>query len=850
MHQPRPFALFVENGELSKDDLSFIQHTVQKFTNYKQVNELDSLKRVYDLPDGGTAIMQDMGGTLRVIVDKPLSEIQPLSTKYKIPMILSGVIQRPIIKDDSNISLKATTTTRRRLIGYDPNKSMPPQTLEFRKLAVEYDYQFKYFEPRYKGIMLYTQYHKLLPTWYSGAMASVVQVIAGYGRPLSDDDKPTDWDKKLYILPDDVSKKIDIEIEQYILGPSKGVPYNEGKISYSYGAKTHAVGFSSNQCFLIEVSSSGVYVMPLPVIPATTSPTFREWVERHNDDEMIAIIDKFGGLPTGELMPVGEHREAWIRAGYIQRLCDTAEFYKHSLYYDACGWSFNSRASEGFNTCWSFDDSGMRWSYGFKLSLKLVDIDYEVSLSRDDEELKAKILAALDGEGEELKAIRYKINRLSGAELQAYQYFNFDQWNELKLEPKKKHIGSMAQTTKGRVYWWSKDKPQSFGYLKFPTLNGDGCQSFDMTMPDYKGGFVKCDTVVFGCYVDDSLKVVKYFCDESKFYKDKESTFEDYMIIGEWEETTFSGNSQIMGYLYTTDFDDRRAVSESEAYTKITGKDLGYGQPAYQTPAILYMWGDLSRARYYSQKTIKTVKGGDNLSIGICVPVLCRDSILYAFTESYNSSSYYEEVARKSVADPVSYGIWTYDPIFHWMGNSNNAIGSPSPTVGEYVYATRDSEPVLKTPYDEYAYSGDWFGVSVGSYKDVSGVCAKYTYRHSPYSGNATGVIIGGEAPQINEYTINKRTNGESKGKVCIAIHDVGAVKVHQNNPDPWYFSYSPVDSGGELIYFYRDATFNAFGIGYASTSEKKDEKARTHWGESLLVDNTIRPYFIGVVNE
>ena len=850
MHQPRPFALFVENGELSKDDLSFIQHTVQKFTNYKQVNELDSLKRVYDLPDGGTAIIQDMGGTLRVIVDKPLSEIQPLSTKYKIPMILSGVIQRPIIKDDSNISLKATTTTRRRLIGYDPNKSMPPRTLEFRKLAIEYDYQFKYFEPRYKGIMLYTQYHKLLPTWYSGAMASVVQVIAGYGRPLTDGDKPTDWDKKLYILPDDVSKKIDIEIEQYILGPSKGVPYNEGKISYSYGAKTHAVGFSSNQCFLIEVSPSGVYVMPLPVIPATTSPTFREWVERRNDDEIIAIIDKFGGLPTGELMPVGEHREAWIRAGYIQRLCDTSEFYKHSLYYDACGWSFNSRASEGFNTCWSFDDSGMRWSYGFKLSLKLVDIDYDVRLSRDDEELKAKILAGLDGESEELKAIRYKINRLSSAELQAYQYFNFDQWNELKLEPKKKHTGNMAQTTKGRVYWGSKNMPQSFGYLKFPTLNGDGCQSFDMTMPDYKGGFVKCDTVIFGCYVDDSLKVVKYFCDENKFYKDKESTFEDYMIIGEWEETTFSGNSQIMGYLYTTDFDDRRVASETQTYTKITGKDLGYGQPAYQTPSIPYVWGGLSRARYYSHKTIKTVKGGDGLSVGICVPVLCRDSILYALTESHNGGGYHEKLARNSVKDPTIYSIWTYDPIFHWIGGSSNAVGSPSPTIGEYVYANRDSEPVLKTPYDEYAYSGDWFGVPVGGYKDVSGVCAKYTYRHSPYSGSAGGARIGGDAPQIDEYTINKTTGGESNGKVCIALRDVGAVRVHQNIPDSWYFSYSPIESGGELIYFYRDAIFNAFGIGYASTSEKKDEKARTHWGESLLVDNTVRPYFIGVVNE
>ena len=847
MHQPRPFALFVENGELSKDDLSFIQHTVQKFTNYKQVNELDSLKRVYDLPDGGTAIIQDMGGTLRVIVDKPLSERQPLSTKYKIPMILSGVIQRPIIKNDSNVSLKATTTTRRRLIGYDPNKPMPPQTLEFRKLAVEYDYQFKYFEPKYKGIMLYTQYHKLLPTWYSGAMASVVQVIAGYGRPLSDDDKPTDWDKKLYILPDDVSKKIDVEIEQYILGPSKGVPYNEGKISYSYGSKTHAVGFSTNQCFLIEVSPSGVYVMPLPVIPATTSPTFREWVEKRNDDEIIAIIDKFGGLPTGELMPTGAEREAWIRAGYIQRLCDTAEFYKYSLYYEACGWSFNSRASEGFNTCWSFDDSGMRWGYGFKLSLKLIDIDYEVRLSGDDEELKAKILAGFNGEGEELKAIRYKINRLSGAELQAYQYFNFDQWNELKLDPKKKHTGGMAQTTKGRVYWGGKN-PNSFGALKFPTLNGDGCQSFDMTLPDYKGPLVKCDTVVFGCYVNDQLTVIKYFIDERKFKSVDESNFERVMQVGQWEKTTTTSLSGLQGHLYTTDFDDRQESNDNVLFTQVFGEDLGYGNPLFRTPALFYMDGSLSRTRYYSYLTQTTRTFNRSIRVAVCVPNLTRDCVLYAFKESYSKKEFGSLMERRGVVDPTSYRIWTYDFLYHYIGVQGK--GSPAPTTGQFVYANYDPEINYNpTEYTPFADSGNWYGVPENSFKDVSSICAIYTDRSSEVK-HVGGVLIGGEAPQVETYSRSSSEYDKEQGKVSVSIKYKGASTIHRNTPEEFYYDFSPQFVGDSPIYFYRDATFNAFGIGYASTSEKKDEKARTHWGESLLVDNTIRPYFIGVVNE
>lgn len=861
MHQPRPYGLHVKNGELTTKDQAFIDNTAQRLTNLKEVLGVDSLKRAYELPDGGTVIVQDMGGNFRVIADKTpkLYEDDP-SLKYGIPMLLSGVISSPIIEADKNVVLNTTYQTRLRLVGYTDNKVLQNSKLEFRKLAIEYDNKFKYFEPKDMGIMLYTQYHKLQPTWYSGAMASLVQVIAGYGRPLTPEDKPTKWDLAKYRLPENVTEAIDEELKSFFASTAfTGEPANEGKIEYSYGATTHAVGFSDNQCFLIEVSQTGVFVMPLPIIPATTTKAFRDYIEKKQDTEIIAIVDKFGGLPTGELMPTGAEREAWVRAGHIQRLCDTHTFYRHTLFYDACGWSFNSTASEGFNTCWSFDDSGMRWAYGFKLSLKLSD-QISKPLEFTDDEIKIVgefmsafevVLSSIGNTDYRVKAIRYKLAHMDKQTLVAQataRNINFEYWDKLEVSPKNPHSGILSQTTSGKMYWGSKDKPQSFGYLKFPTFDGAGCQSFDMTLPDYEGGFIKCDTVVFGCYVNDSLKVIKYFIDETKFHQETQSNFEEAMIIGQWEETSYSGDSRVVGYLYTSDFDDRAVVSDSQTYTTLEGKDLGYGQPAYSTPGLLVKWGGLSRARYYTHKKTVTTKKGGGLNIGVCVPVMCRDCILYAHSAYNSGGSYHESLSRLSVADPTSYDIWTYDPVFHYMGAWG--FGEPRPTKGEYVYANYFPKKVVEDAYYQYAYSGNWFGVSEGGYRDISGVVSKYTYRDSPYGHNAMGVTIGGEAPQVATYTINKTTLGESKGAVSISLNMLGSVKVHIELPDGWYYAYSPVDAGGNPHYFYREAQYNAFGIAYASTNEHKQSQARTYWGKSQLTDNKVRPYFIGVVNE
>ena len=96
MHQPRPFGLHVENGELTKDDLSFIQHQAQRLTNLKDLSGVDTLKMVYDLPDGGFVILQDAGGVFRAIVDKQTEKIALNVNSFSFLMILFLII--PLLK--------------------------------------------------------------------------------------------------------------------------------------------------------------------------------------------------------------------------------------------------------------------------------------------------------------------------------------------------------------------------------------------------------------------------------------------------------------------------------------------------------------------------------------------------------------------------------------------------------------------------------------------------------------------------------------------------------------------------------------------------------------------------------
>ncbi len=869
MYSPRPYGRFAEDAELSADDAAVVERLARNLTNFKQASDLASLKRVSDLPSGRQAVAIDMGGVFRILVleqhELPQFRFDGVA-QTNIPMLFSGVITHAqVLTDGQGVGIRLTEQTRRRLVAYDPKAALSPKDVALQRFVIKYEPRFQYFEPPQQGIYTFTQYVKQRPTWYSGAMAEVMQVAGGYGRQIVTELPEDELERARMLIPERYMRQIRQQVGNVRLPAYTGFPDEQGQFKCEYRAsRCNVVAFDTgNSPWLLQINARGVYAMPLPVVPATTTEAFREYVLEVGDDELLKLLDRFGGMPTGEGFPQAEQDfEAWRRAGVIIKVCDTADFYSFEAMYAACGWAVNSRGTEGFNTCWTYDSAGLMQVHAYKMKLSLApaenqgrllntwDYDSYSDVREAQGKLNAylaKVYEALAENGARELAIKYKIRRVPAADILARADSSsgpdVDYWDSLELPPIAAHQGRVSRVASGPFYWPSKVL-KSCTRLKFPELTGQGCESFPHISPDYSGGAVKCDTIVFGCYVEDQLRVIKYFYDERKFQQETTSTFEQYMIVGQWEKTETFGLSGLMGFFYTTDFDDRQEQPAVTVHTNIVGTDMGYGNPAYSTPPTLWCVGGVSRSRYYMHRTTVDTTETFTLDVAVLVPVFERDCMLYAYQDHTGGRSSHEETTQGSVPDPTSYELWCYDDIWHWMGQTRNGNrGDPPSKDGVPVYV--DTLVYSPTEISDFAESGNWLNLPPGGFLDVTGICGPYTYRNSVH--NANGVIIGGEAPGFDPYRKDTQYSNESSGRLSVCLSVAGAVQVNKDMPHSWYWGFSPEND----FYFNRDAVHVAIGDArYASIYETGQDGLRRRWGHTALADHKAAHHFIGVINE
>lgn len=873
MHQPRCYGLFAPD-DLNAQDRQAVESLARQLTNFKMLSQLPSLKRSITLSDGRIATAIDMGGLFRVLVsDKdfrlPEYVFDGLAHAH-LPMWFSGVVENALPKTNMGVELKLTEWTRRRLVGYAPHDKLPlpDKVQQLQRFEIDYPKQLEHLKLKYSGIFRDTQYFKFRPSWHSGAMCEVVQAVAGFGRQDFENLPENGVERATFALPKNVQAKIEHELKGFRLPAYSGLVVESGQFQYGYVAREcEGVGFGADgMAWLVRLNARGVFAMPLPLIPATTTTAFRAYIEEVGDVEVLHLLDRFGGMPSGETFPQDDDFAVWERAGVIVKIGES-DFFDFSPMFDAGGFSFNSRGSEAFNTCFEYDESGMMWVHGYKLRLKLAECESRLGYLADNREQWAKLSEyqqnQLNGYLSELLkrvdltavglAIRYKLRRATPDELLERAKFAMGNmaaevayWDTKVMKPIAAHSGSLNRVSSGKLYANTLYVKAIRG-LKFPTLDGMGCASFLHDMAHFiKNGGVppkKCDTLVFGCYVGDTLRTIHYFYDERKFVKSEQSTFEEPMIIGQWERTTTQGETGLVGQFYTTDWDDRMEIAPTETHEVVTGRDLGYGKPAYATPPVLYRVGTVSRSRYFSTTTETNTITGAGLSVAVCVPVWGRDCIQYA-KKAYSESARWEKKAvRNGMADPTSYQMWTHDSAFHFMGATKEGNkGDPPPKDGKPVYV--DSEIYAPYQYSDYADSGSWHATVA----DITSIVGQYTARGAMHV--AGGTVVGGEAPHFDAYHDVKTEKGKVSGCLNLVLKNADGVEIHKNLPHGWYFDVSPVMSGADLSYFWRDCCVNFNGIEYANIDEMKDETQRHSWGNSDLVDNTRAYFFMGVVYE
>ncbi|WP_111883809.1 hypothetical protein [Acinetobacter sp. CFCC 11171] len=859
MHSPRPYGLLVVNGKLTENDSLFIDHQLKKLSNQKAISNLDSIRQVKDLPDGGYVILQDMGGMLKAIAHKELSldefESDGLAKVY-VPMLYSGVITKARIRKEEGLGLKLTEQSRRRLINYS-NETLPNKELNLQRFIIEPNAQIvpEFIPQNSFSDFITTQYVQQRPTWYSGAMAEVMQIVGGYGRQDFNNLPDLPFEKSRIQIPEKYMERIVQEIEGIRLPAYSGIPPLDGAFQYDYKFhSTNGIVFdTANKPWLIRIRSNGVFAMPMPIVPVTATRAFREYVEEVGDEEILNILNRFSAMPSGETFPIGKDFEAWRRAGAIIKVCDTADFYSHIYYSPACGWSLNLKGSEGFNTAYTYNNEGIAVGVAYKLRcefspaenqgwLKAVKITGEKAKFISN--YLSKLYEILPKGDQKTLAILYKLRRVNTEDIFQRALTSLHDplgvtgndvryWDNLELEPIASLHGNISQVAKGFLYHNAKPKFQP--QIKFPMVEIGGCISFDFGASAVPKQKPNCDTIMYGYYVGNSLKVIKYFVDWRGYQKQIESNYEPMMTVGSWEQTESSGSSSPQGYFYTTDFDFREVFTPVVTTTTIKGEDKGFdSKPFFSFDAPFWRPGTLWRNRYYTHLTKSNRTESEAINIAICIPYLTRNTALLAKKNSIIAKSNSESLSLYSMRDPTSYRYWTYDSIFAWAGGLEKMTGKPYPVNGSPVWV--EIENYNPSEYSDFADQGSW----------LPGLPYDITWLVHPDTNqwNHNG---GGGAPKVKGYAISSTEPSNTTGSLYVDISEI-PVQVHSQIPQDWYFYMSPDEYRNV---FYRDACKVVFGDSeYANISETNENNLRYKWGYSSLVEHKSAYHFIGVINE
>lgn len=858
----------MSGAEPTDDDAAFIEAMARRLTNLKTLSGLSSLRMVKTLPDGGYVIAQDMGGVFRCITHKPDS-VEPERPAFDgvaqgyVPMLFSGVIENAVVKPGRGVELRITEQTRRRVAGYLGDEGIEsielrniPDRVELQRFVIDYNTQVSEFKPKIDTPLTFTQYAQQRPTWYSGAMAEVMQIVGGYGRQDFDNLPSGPFEQARFPIPANVMEQISIEIGNVRLPGYTGIPNEKGQFQYDYKfSNTHAVAFDDqNKPWLIQVSANGVYAMPFPLVPATTTKAFKQYIEDIGDTEIQKILERFGGMPSGETFPSStEDFEAWRRAGVIIRICDTADFYDHIAYSTACGWTFNSTGRQAYNTCYDYyDDEGLGYGLAYKLSLTLGHSDNDGKLPQsfhvDGDTQRNKLNSYLSGlyqlmgtqNSAKHLAIKYKIRRVDVEQILERATYDPDEreleyWDALELDPIATHSGSVIEFGRGYLYHGAKFlyQPQ----IKFPEPFMGGCVSHNF-LPLANGlgksSYPRCDTIMFCYFAGDDLKVVKYFRDDREYDRETEDNFDECMTVGSWEKTEYLTSTSLLGHFYTSDIDERQAIDPNTTYTRITGRDLGYdSKPYFKFDAPFWKPGTLWRNRYFARETEETTTEGHAMSVAICIPYLNRNAAIHAKEESVTGVQRSESGKRIAVKDPTTYRFWTYDKLMHWAGGLEVQNGRPYPVDANPVWVEIENY----NPYtcSDFADQGSW----------IPGLPADYAWLIHPEAG-VYMMNGGGGAPPYKAYYRSEQEEGSESGRLDYSVYSYPRL-VHKDVPDSWYFYGSPDEYG---MVFYRDGCRVTFGDSdYANLSEDVDGK-RKFWGNTQLVDHQSAYHFIGVINE
>lgn len=289
---------------------------------------------------GGYIEATIIGGFERVLIVATTGGVPRRAVLKPIDM-LSGVVRTgELVEDGDTLTLRAFKATQdawQGPLGSDPAKT-PDAFHDEPRLAVEVSESLD---------VAGSQYAAVIPSMYSGRMATLVQAILGYGKLDADTGVDGDY------ITEGVKVLYDFRWER------------------CHGLVTAADGAP----WLVEVSSAnGVLAMPLPLFAMADAED-----GLRSDESVDAVrktVDLFGGLPSGGTFPADAALATAIAAGDILQLLTASDmdpFFGKSAFHPAMGWAFKQDGTEAHNTCYAYepDDTTNLFGYLYKLEIQI-----------------------------------------------------------------------------------------------------------------------------------------------------------------------------------------------------------------------------------------------------------------------------------------------------------------------------------------------------------------------------------------------------------------------------------------------------------------------------------------------
>lgn len=663
---------------------SLLRNTLEQM----RVRNLNHLTGQMRLPGDAYCYVICSGGYNQVFVvagNKPSEKLEnPEIVRVEIPDFISGAVQNgfQITIEQSGGAVIKTVASFHPTHECSIKFELPESFQSIKRLDVSYIDEFAGdLKPPEKSRTIYTQYTKLKATMWSGHMRGLIQVLMGFAKQR----RVGQREVSLYETHTKKAGK-----PKPVTAYQRDVADNGLRIQYDWRfTRTHGLIYGpDNKPWIVEIGlGRGAVAWPLPLNDLTTTPEFLQRMQDKGDEEAVAILQAYGGFPTGEPLPTGDEGKAWIRAGRMLEIVsadDMAPFYDCTAYSTDCGWAFNLRGDEAHNTASYYHPDGLQRGVHYMVRMSVGATRPKVEHTVDVGPVRVAI-ASLPARAGKAAAL-WKLDYLDDFEVrsarsaaqrsaeEAYQYVD-----QLELAPLAPNNGNLSKVSEGYLFfpWFAKRNngniirwpEHALGYL----VSKDMRPAVNVAPPS---GTV-IDTTMHVMFVGDEMHWVKFFWDTRPGANGAhDDDYEDCMYVGQWSSHTETGLRPIPMMFYTSTIDDRAELAGEVTDIKIKGIDLGYnGITATDFAVIHGNCGYLTRSKRFMRTTITDTVTGEGMVNGVAIPFYNREAYYYGILKSNTQKSHTESHGYLYLGDPWSYMHWRNKTF--WTGDCK-AGGPPN----------------------------------------------------------------------------------------------------------------------------------------------------------------------------